>query len=69
VQSPAKSILNQQQLEHEQEVVGQEVVPPGVNTTMDEVEQVEPKCLLNLSMVSVSFLQKIISLAKPAFSF
>jgi hypothetical protein len=35
--------------------VGQEVQPPGVSTTLDEAEQVEPKCLLKRSMVVVSF--------------
>ncbi|MFG1610489.1 hypothetical protein [Actinoplanes sp. NPDC049265] len=34
----------QQEHEQEQQQVGQDVVPPGVRTTLDEAEQVEPKC-------------------------
>ena len=40
---------DQQQQEHEQQQVGQDVVPPGVKTTLAEAEQVEPKCLLKRS--------------------
>jgi hypothetical protein len=39
---PANRMLYQQQQEQEQQQVGQEVVPPGVSTTLDEAEQVEP---------------------------
>jgi len=35
-------MLYQQQQEQEQQQVGQEVQPPGVSTTLDEAEQVEP---------------------------
>jgi len=49
-------MLDQQQQEQEQQQVGQEVVPPGISTTLDEAEQVEPKCLLKRSMVVVSAL-------------
>ena len=38
------------------ELVGQLVQPPGVSTTLDETEQVEPICLLKRSMVVVSLL-------------
>jgi len=41
---------DQQQQEQEQQQVGQDVVPPGVNTTLAEAEQVEPKCLLKRSI-------------------
>jgi hypothetical protein len=47
-------------------VVGQEVQPPGVSTTLDEAEQVEPKCLLKRSMVVVSFPLRNMSLRKLA---
>jgi hypothetical protein len=39
---PPGAALDQQEQEQEQEVVGQEVVPPGVSTTLDGIEQVEP---------------------------
>jgi len=35
-------MLAQQEQEQEQQQVGQEVVPPGVSTTLAEAEQVEP---------------------------
>jgi hypothetical protein len=42
-------MLDQQQQEQEQQQVGQEVQLPGVSTTLDEAEQVEPNCLLKRS--------------------
>src|SRR3989442_808787 len=56
-------MLYQQQQEQEQQQVGQEVLPPGVSTTLDEAEQVEPTCLLKRSMLLLSLLSRDISVA------
>jgi hypothetical protein len=48
-------VVAQQEQEQEQQQVGQEVVPPGVRTTLDGAEHVEPTCLLKRSMVVSSF--------------
>jgi hypothetical protein len=45
------------------DVVGQEVVPPGVSTTLDKVEQVEPKCLVKRSIFLVSHIHRNIRVA------
>lgn len=52
--APGGRILAQQEQEQEQQHVGQDVVPPGVRTTVEEAEQVEPKCWVKRSIAVVS---------------
>jgi hypothetical protein len=63
VQISANRMLYQQQEEQDVDVVGQEVVPPGVSTTLDKVEQVEPKCLVKRSIFLVSHIHRNICVA------
>jgi hypothetical protein len=56
-------MLYQQQQEQEVDEVGQEVVPPGVSTTLDKAEQVEPMCLVKRSILVVSFTKRNISVS------